>query len=208
MAFKHGRAKPVIGLIGGIGAGKSSVAALFAKHGCAVIDSDALAHDALQTAPVKRELLAWLGEAILEADGSVSRRAVGRIVFGDPVKLERLNALIHPLVHQRRKELMVQYERDPGICAMVWDSPLLLEAGLDRECDGVVYVGAPEEVRMQRLRQSRGWPAEELRRREKLQIPLDKKALVADYCIDNGGDKAASEDQVLRVLSLFMKNRC
>ena len=200
--------KPILGLIGGIGAGKSFIASLFAKHGCAVIDSDALAHEVLQSPPVKQELTDWLGQTILAPDGSVSRRTVGRIVFNDPAKLQRLNALIHPLVNQRRADLMVRYNTDPRISAVVWDSPLLLESGLDREFDAVAYVSAPPEVRMQRLAQSRGWTPDELQRREKLQFPLDKKASVADYYIDNGGDKAASEDQVLRVISQFMKKSC
>jgi dephospho-CoA kinase len=85
--------------------------------------------------------------------------------------------------------------------AIVFDAPLLVEAGLDRECDVVVFVEAPEGVRLARVGKSRGWGREELEKREKLQIGLDKKAQVADYCIDNSGDEAASLLQVQRVLS-------
>ncbi len=208
MAFKHDRPKPVIGLVGGIGAGKSAIAALCAKHQCAVIDSDALSHEILQSPPLKNHLATLFGPSIFSADSSVDRKALGRLVFSAPTKLANLNALIHPHVNRRRDELMAIHLADPHIHAIVWDTPLLLESALDRECDCIVYVGTPPEVRLDRLKSTRGWTPSDLAEREKLQFPLDKKALIADYCIDNGGDKAASEDQVLRVLSLFMKKSC
>jgi dephospho-CoA kinase len=199
MPWKHGPI-PVIGLIGGIGSGKSAIARLFAREGCAVIDSDADAHVVLQSEPVKRELRAWLGDSIFTKEGAVDRKALGRLVFGDESKRLRLNALIHPLVAKRREALMVQYlaESHPAI---IWDTPLLVEVGLDRECDRLVFVNVPPEIRLERVQKTRGWTAQELALREKSQIPLDKKALIADYYIDNSGDEVASYDQVRRVLS-------
>jgi dephospho-CoA kinase len=84
---------------------------------------------------------------------------------------------------------------------------LLLEAGLDRDCDAIVYVKVPVEMRQKRVEKERGWGAEELARRENSQIPLDKKASVADYCIDNSGDEAASLTQVHQVLSHLLSSR-
>jgi dephospho-CoA kinase len=205
--WKHGRNKPVIGLIGGIGSGKSAVGRMFAREGSAVIDSDKLAHEVIEMPAVREALRGWLGEGVFDGRGRVDRKAVGGMVFGDEEKVKRLNGLIHPRIGEMRGELMKKYLADGGVKAIVWDTPLLLETGLDRECDVVVFVEAPEEVRVARVGKSRGWGVEELKKREKLQIGLDKKAEVADYCIDNSGDEAASLLQVQRVLShLFSMN--
>ena len=207
MHWKHGRSKPVIGIIGGIGSGKSAVAALFAREGCAVIDSDALGHEVLESAEVKAALRQWLGEGVFDGAGRVSRKAVGRLVFADADKLQRLNGLIHPRIGVLRDAWMARHLADPGVKAVIWDTPLLVEVGLDRECDAVVFVKTDEETRRLRVLQSRGWDAGELKKREKSQIGLDKKALIADYCIDNSGGEVASLLQVQRVLShLFSKH--
>jgi dephospho-CoA kinase len=201
MGWKANRPKPVIGLTGGIGSGKSTIARLFASQGCGVIDSDVLAHEALQSAEVRGALREWLGEGVFNSDGSVNRRAVGGVVFKDSGKLERLNGLIHPRVAEMREKRMREYLAEERVRAIVWDTPLLVEAGLYRECDAVVFIKVPWEQRLERVKQKRGWTVEELERREKLQFPLDKKAQVADYCIDNSGDEASSLRQVQRVLS-------
>jgi len=201
MPWKHHRAKPVIGIIGGIGSGKSTVSRLFAAEGCAVIDSDALSHEILQTPEVRAYLREWLGPAVFDADGSVSRKHLGQLVFSDPAQLRRLNNLLHPKIAQRRAELMQIYLADPAIKAIVWDSPLLLESKLDRDCDALVFVSATDEIRLKRVAATRGWTAAELRRREKLQFSLDNKAKIADYYIDNSGEQASSLRQVQQVLS-------
>jgi dephospho-CoA kinase len=204
--WKHGRPKPVIGIVGGIGSGKSTVSRLFKQARCAVIDSDELAHEVVELPVVKEELRNWLGDAAFRADGSVNRKALGAIVFSDAGKIRRLGEIIHPLVGQRRAELMRIYMADPGIRAVVWDTPLLVEAGLDKECDAVVFVKVPMDLRRKRVREKRGWTAEELEKREKLQFPLDKKAEIADYCVDNSGDEASSLVQVQRVVSQLLPN--
>jgi dephospho-CoA kinase len=199
--WKYNRPKPVIGLTGGIGSGKSFIAQLFQSQGCAVIDSDRLSHDILQSPAVKAEIRAWLGPAPFNADGSVNRKSLAGLVFQNVEKTSRLNSLIHPRVAQAREALMENYLADPGILAVIWDSPLLIEAGLNRDCDMVIFVKVPSDIRLERISGSRGWSAEELAKREKLQIPLDNKAQLADYCLDNSGDEASSLRQVQRVLS-------
>jgi dephospho-CoA kinase len=199
MPFKHGSI-PVIGILGGIGSGKSAIARMFAREGCAVIDSDAVAHEVLQTPEVKGELRAWLGDGIFTPDGRVDRKALGHIVFSDPAARERLNGLIHPRVAERRNTAMSQYLRK-AVPAIIWDTPLLMETGLHRECDVLVFVEVPYPTRLERVQTSRGWSDRELGLREKSQIPLDKKAAIADYCIDNSGDEVATISQVRRVLS-------
>ncbi len=201
MPWKHNRPIPVIGLVGGIGSGKSAIAAMFAAAGCAVIDSDKLVHQILQSAAVKSELQQWLGAAIVDGAGNVDRRAIGKIVFGDPAKLARLNQIIHPREQRERDAQMAQLLTECRYQAIIWDTPLLLEVGLNRECDALIFIQVSHEIRLERVKKSRGWGPQELDQREKMQIPLDKKADIADYCIDNSGDQAASQRQVLEVLS-------
>jgi dephospho-CoA kinase len=197
-------AKPVIGIAGGIGSGKSTIARMFGSLGCAVIDSDAVAHQVLQSDAVKQELKRWLGEGVFHPNGSVNRKAVAAAVFTDAARTKRLNSLIHPRVAQEREVSMKQHQADPRIVAIIWDTPLLFEAGLDQYCDAVVFVDVPREERLRRLREKRGWEAPELDKREKLQFPLDKKAQLADYDIDNSRDEASSLRQVQRVLSQIL----
>lgn len=197
--------KPVIGLVGGIGAGKSTIARLFERLGCGVIDADVLAGQALQRPAVKRRLKAWWGPAVLTAAGNVDRRRLADITFGHPSQLKRLEGLIHPLVHQARRRLRRRYDRNTRIKAIIEDVPLLLEKGLVGQCDAVVYVRAKRAVRLRRLARSRGWSRHELQRREKAQAPLDKKRRNADYVIDNNADMGDSLSQTRRVLSQILK---
>ena len=201
-ADKH---KRVIGLTGGIGAGKSLVAGQLGALGCAVIDADELARSALDEPDVKARLIQWWGPAIQDANGRIDRQAVARIVFEDPSQLRRLEQLTHPKVQAQRAALHRRYQADPQIVAIVEDCPLLLETGLDSECDAVIFVDAPYRLRLQRLAASRGWTKRDLANREKNQLPLDKKAQRADYVIANDASEAASDAHVRGVFSQILK---
>ena len=197
--------KPVIGLVGGIGSGKSAVADDFESLGCLVIRSDRIAHEVLEQPAVKAALRQWWGDEILAADGRVDRRAVARRTFNNPVELERLNRLVHPKVDEIRRDLMAAYRQSPAVKAVVWDTPLLVETGLYKQCDAIIFVNAPFEQRLARVQAARGWTADELKIREDRQASLDKKKEISDDVIDNGGDKAARLSQVRRVLSRILK---
>ncbi len=178
------RGPRVIGLSGGIGSGKSEVARVFARRGCLVIDSDREAKAALDRPGVRAELLRWWGAGILGADGKVDRRKVAQIVFNDPTQRARLEGLVHPLVKATRAQMIAQ--ADPvRTRAIIVDAPLLYEAGLDKECDAIVFVDAPREQRLARVRSSRGWDEAELERREKAQLPVEEKRQRADEVIVN-----------------------
>ena len=194
-------AKPIIGVVGGIGSGKSFVAELFGSEGCLVIQSDKLVDDAYNYPGVRQALEAWWGRSVFGADGSINRSAIGSIVFADPVARTQLESLLHPIVARRREEMMAAAAERPDIVAFVWDSPLLVETGLNRRCDAVVFVEVPFALRLARVSQSRGWNEAELRRREKLQEPLDKKHEISEYTIDNTADADYARGQVKVVLS-------
>lgn len=197
--------KPVIGLVGGIGSGKSAVADDFESLGCLVIRSDRIAHEVLEQPAVKAALRQWWGDEILAADGRVDRRAVARRTFNNPVELERLNWLVHPKVDEIRRDLMAAYRQSSAVKAVVWDTPLLVETGLYKQCDAIIFVNTPFEQRLARVQATRGWTADELKIREDRQASLDKKKEISDDVIDNGGDEAARLSQVRRVLSRILK---
>jgi len=193
--------KPVIGLAGGIGAGKSEVARILRELGCLVVDSDQLARAALLDPDIKRELVSWWGDGVLDEVGEINRSAVAHIVFADPAQRKRLEALTHPWIEEKRKEQFASADR--STCAYVIDAPLLFEAGVDHECDAVIFVDAPRQARLERVQKFRGWTAEELDRRESSQLSLDEKRSRADYVVENTGDLAALAAEVGKVLRMI-----
>ena len=193
--------KPIIGIAGGIGSGKSFVARLFGEMGCAVISSDDLVHAAYADEQVKQTVRQWWGDGVVQPDGNVDRRAIGRIVFADAAQRQRLEGLLHPIVDRIRTTQMSA--APPATAAFVWDSPLLFETGLNRRCDAVVFVEADPAVRLVRVAR-RGWDAAEMAKREKNQWPLDKKRALADYALDNTADAAQTRDHVSRLLSRIL----
>lgn len=188
--------KPVIGLCGGIGSGKSTVAELLAGLGGLVIDSDRLSHEVLARAEVLDQVAGWWGDEVRGPDGGPDRGAIGRIVFRDPGARKRLESLLYPLIDERRKAIILRGLRDPAVTAIILDSPLLLESNLDRFCDTVIFVEAPAEQRQQRVEQNRGWTPAELQRREQAQWPVDRKRLRAEFVVRNDGTPTELEASV------------
>ena len=200
-------AKPIIGLCGGIGSGKSTVARQLAQLGAMVIDADQAAQEALEQPDVQRQLIEWWGPAVCDERGRIDRAQVADRVFGDPEELRRLEGLIHPRVAQQRLEMIRQAERDPAVRAVVWDVPLLFEKQLDRQCDCLIFVHADRAVRRQRVARDRGWDEDELDRREKNQMALDRKRRSVHYTIDNGSSEAACFAQVRDVFTRILTSR-
>ncbi len=199
--------KPIIGMTGGIGSGKTLMAREFGRLGCLVINSDELAHQALNQPSVREQLAQWWGESILDKSTSqVDRAAVGRIVFSNPAQMARLTAVLHPQVAKLRKEIMTTAALDSNIPAVVWDSPLLIESGLHTLCNAIIFVKASIQTRVNRLNKERGWDAGELARRELMQMSLDKKEKMAHYYIDNDGDVAVGVNQVRSILTWVLRD--
>jgi dephospho-CoA kinase len=196
--------KPVIGILGGIGSGKTTVAAEFGRLGCAVIHADSIAHEVLQRPDVRRQVVQLLGDAVLDTDGHVDRKKVAAVVFADPEKLAALNRVIHPRVMAEVDRLIRAYQQQDGVPAVVLDIPLLVEVGWTDRCDRLVFVACDLETRASR---SRTLTAEEIRARENFQISLDKKANLADNTIQNESDLSALAGQVATIFSSTVKNR-
>jgi len=198
------RGKPIIGIAGGIGSGKSFVAQLFGELGCLVISSDDQVREAYRDSTVVATLRQWWGDEVLTPVGEVNKRVIAAKVFGQPVERERLEKLLHPMVNRARERLMEAAATDPKVPAYVWDTPLLMETGLNRLCDKVVFVDAPRDRRIARVRDARNWSEANLDERENLQMPLDKKREISDYCISNTADADYARGQVRDTLSRIL----
>ncbi len=182
-----------IGLTGGIGAGKSTVARLLAAHGAVVVDADALAREVVAAGtPGLQQVVDAFGDGVLREDGSLDREALGRIVFNDPDRRRELEQITHPLIGRRTQELFEQAGPDDVV---VHDVPLLVELGMAPLYDAVVVVEAPDDVRLTRL-EGRGLPREQALERIRTQADAEQRRAAATVVVDNAGDEAALQQRV------------
>ncbi|MFJ1970644.1 dephospho-CoA kinase [Streptomyces sp. NPDC087903] len=192
-----------VGLTGGIGAGKSEVSRLLVEHGAVLIDADRIAREVV--APGTGGLAAVVeafGPEVLAADGSLDRPRLGSIVFADPEKLAALNAIVHPLVGARSRELESAADRD---AVVVHDVPLLAENSLSPLYDLVVVVDASPETQLDRLVRLRGMTEEDARARMAAQATREKRLEIADVVIDNDVPLAELERRVADVWAQLVR---
>jgi dephospho-CoA kinase len=177
----------MVGLTGGIGSGKSAVAARLAEWGAVVIDSDVLAREVVAPGTDGlAEVVAAFGPAVLGADGGLDRAALGRLVFADPHRRRRLEEIVHPRVRARTAETVAAA---PADAIVVNDVPLLVEAGLADRYDLVVVVLADEATRLTRLVGDRGMAPDDARARIAAQASDEQRRAVADVLIVNDGTR-------------------
>ncbi len=197
--------KPLIGIIGGIASGKSTVAAEFEKLGCAVIDADAIVHELLREDRVRNEVVQLFGPGVVNARGELDRKRLAAVVFADARQLSALNKLLHPRVLQRTQELIAQYNTDSHTKAIVLDMPLLVEVGWADRCDRVIFVECDRRRRVERARTKGLMDDREMEIRENSQISLDKKARLADDIVDNNSDFSTLVRQIKEIFSEITK---
>lgn len=189
----------VVGLIGGMGSGKSRVAEEFRRRGACVVSGDELGHEALRRPEIRSRVVERWGAGILDGEGAVDRRKVAAIVFADPAELKALEALSFPFIKDRVRAA-IERARARGCGLVVLDAAVLFEAGWREVCDRVVFVDAPRPLRLRRLKEQRGWTEGDVAVRERLQLPLEEKAARADDVIDNSGTEADLARQVEALL--------
>lgn len=196
--------KPVIGIVGGIGAGKSLVASEFERQGCLLISADKLNDEILREPAVVAELRSWWGDEVVGADGAAERGRIAQIVFADAQQRQRLESLTHPLIAARRAAIIKAGVDEPAVVAIILDSPLLFESRLDTQCDRIVFVEAGRANRLDRLQRTRGWGEAELDRRERNQLPLDQKKARSHYVIPNDGSTDQIRSRVTDVMAKIL----
>lgn len=188
----------IIGLTGGIASGKSTVSAMLAKLGAAVVDADQIAREVvLPGEPALREVVAAFGQAILHEDGTLNRKKLGELVFADAAKRKRLEAILHPAIRRTMAERIARLARENPERLVVADIPLLYETGLDARYPHVLVVYVPPAVQLERLMKRDGLSEEEAGKRLAAQLPIDEKKARATWVIDNSGTREDTRRQVL-----------
>lgn len=186
----------IIGLTGGIGSGKTSVADLLRSHGLPVVDADQIARDVVEPGqPALQDLASAFGADILREDGSLDRPELARRAFADEQHTNLLNSITHPRIMARRDELF-DVARAAGEPAVIYDMPLLVEKGQHRDMDLVVVVHVDVDTRVERLVANRGLDEDDVRRRIAAQTSDAARLAVADVVIDNNGPREELESQV------------
>jgi len=201
LVVSKSKRKPIIGILGGVGSGKSAVAAEFAKLGCEVIDADKIAHKLLDEPLVKKKVVASFGEVVLDSAGKIDHKKLADIVFADADKLSLLNKIIHPFVLERAEELIKQVNRQNQVKAIVLDMPLLVEVGWAKRCDKLIFVECKRQLRAERAKKMGIFNENQLKIRENFQISLDNKKSIADNTIDNNSGFSALAGQVTDIFS-------
>jgi dephospho-CoA kinase len=179
---------PVIGLTGGIGAGKSTVTQMLEALGAAVIDADKVGHQIyLPDLPAWREIVDTFGPEVLNADRTINRQALGKLVFADPEALRTLNRIVHPKMFDRMVELITEMRARGGMKAIVVEAAVLIEANWMALVDQVWVVVASEAVVVDRLAKQRHLSSEQVRTRIAAQLTNDERLNHADVVIRNDG---------------------
>lgn len=205
------RSPVVIGVAGGIGAGKSTVANAFEELGCITVGFDAEAKAALDRPDIQAKLVEKLARPatlanveLLGDDGRVDRSALGGLIFSNSRARAIVEGIVHPVVWRTADEAREEASA-AGAWGIVLDAALLFEAGLDGSCDVAVFVDAPRGARLERVRSKRGWDAAELERRESAQLSPDEKRLMCHAVVENRGDLEEVRRQVSALCAILRK---
>lgn len=196
----------IIGLTGGIATGKSTVARLLAARGLTVIDADQVAREVVQPGEeALNDIVHLFGEDMLQEDGTLDRKRLGKRIFGDSEARKQLEAILHPRIRKRMMEKIqnaLKTHHDP----IIVDVPLLFETGWDRLTDANIVVTAPPDVQLKRLMARDTLSEEEAKQRIQAQWPLEEKVKRADWVIDNHGDLNFLNHEVDRLIEQWHRS--
>jgi dephospho-CoA kinase len=197
----------LVGLTGGIATGKSTVSTMFAHLGAKIVDADLLAREVVMPGQAAlAEIVREFGADVLAADGSLDRKRVGAIVFGDAQKRKRLEEITHPAIRVRQQRILSVYEEEAFEGIVIWDAALLIESSGAKGMDRVVVVVTDPATELTRLMARDGFTEEDARRRIASQMPLAEKVKVADYVIDNSGSRGETERLVRDVYRALLRD--
>jgi dephospho-CoA kinase len=193
----------VLGITGGFGSGKSTVARIFASFGAKIMDADKIAHRVINPgSKVYKKIVATFGRGILKQDREIDRQKLARVVFNNKNSLKRLNNIVHPeVIRIIKNEIKVSRAK-----VAVLDAPLLLEAGLEKIVDKLIVVKITKDGQFKRIQNKTFLSKTDILKRIASQIPLRVKARLADFVIDNSGTIEKTKKQVERIRRSLWKN--
>jgi len=195
----------LVGLTGGIATGKSTVSALLRQLGCEIIDADLLAREVVEPGqPALTQIVTEFGRDVVTATGELDRKKLGAIVFANPERRRRLEAITHPAIRDRFLARLDELAEQGFVGLVVFDAAVMIESGNYKNMDRLVVVVTDEATQMARLRGRDGTDVPENQRKISSQMPLADKARLADYVIDNSGTREATAEQVRRVFVALM----
>ena len=190
----------VIGLTGGVGTGKSTVARIFQGLGAHVFDADRITHGLMEPGTaVWRKIRRAFGPEVVGAEGRIDRKHLGMIVFQDRNRLDVLCRIVHPAVRREIQGGLRRLRKKKPHAIAVLDIPLLFETAFPYRTDVTVVVSAKGETAVRRFCRRSGWSRAEFERRSSFQLPLREKERRADFVVDNGGSQSATRRQVVRI---------
>lgn len=193
----------VIGILGGIGAGKSTVVEIIKSLGRAVVlDTDKMVHDMLlPNKEAYQEIVDYFGQDILDKEGYIIRRKLGNFVFNHPKELERLNQITHPKVYQKVERAIQSYRKEGIWDWVLIDAPLLLEAGLEKLTDRLVGIYADEDIRIKRVIQRDNFTYEQVGTRIRVQKTWKELEEVVDDIINNSSSYECTKEQIKKIIA-------
>ena len=196
----------LVGLTGGIATGKSTVSDILQSLGAIVLDADVLAREVVEPdQPALATIVREFGREVLQADGRLDRKRLAAVVFAHPERRRRLEAITHPAIRERFQARLAGLEAEGYEGLVFWDAPVMIEAGGHRAMDRLVVVVADETTQRARAI-SRDGDAADVERRIANQLPLAEKVKLADYVIDNSGDRAATEARTREVHAALLRD--
>ena len=198
--------KPVIGLVGGVGAGKSFLSRALAENpGFAIINGDSMGHEVLRQSATKSQIRQHFGDSVFDEKGEVIRPAVGKLVFGtgpeERAARETLERIVHPQIRELLKQEIDKAKSSPIIKAIILDAAVLFEAGWRDLCDAVIFLDVPESERLARVQKNRGWTRKDFLTRESSQLAVESKREKSDFVLDNSGSAENSVSQFNQIFS-------
>jgi len=195
----------LVGLTGGIATGKSTVSALLRQLGCEIIDADLLAREVVEPGqPALAQIVTEFGRDVVTAAGELDRKKLGAVVFANPERRRRLEAITHPAIRDRFLARLDELAKQGFVGLVVFDAAVMIESGNYKNMDRLVVVVTDEATQMARLHGRDGTDDAENRRKIASQMPLTEKAKLADFVIDNSGSRDATAEQVRRVFGALM----
>ncbi|OHB56717.1 MAG: dephospho-CoA kinase [Planctomycetes bacterium GWF2_42_9] len=199
--------KPIIGILGGISSGKSTVAKVLLEMGCGVVDADKIAKDLLFNNQVKDEIRAAFGDTVFDSAGNIDKPKLAEAVFDDSAAVSKINSIIHPRVMRKTQGLIEQFQADDGIKAVVLDIPLLMEVGWEKRCDKLIFVASEEHIRLERAAKKGKFDEKLLKKREKFQISLDKKRKISHYILNNNENLSELTEQISEIFPALISKK-